>query len=292
MKRFLRRAVVPILASWLLLAGCTPNQVTPSESPSLPTRSPSKVTISLRSLETIAVIGDSVSVGVSACDSTSACREASWAGGSDAKVNSVASRIAKLAGRTPRIIYAARPGADVASASNEVRRGLADSKTPRPQLTLVLLGANDACASTSADMTPAAEFGESYRRLLDDLFKGAPGALTLAMSVPSIEQLWKLNHEDPSAMRAWSRFWGCNNLLRGGSSADRSSIVNRVTEYNQIIARECTAARRCVYDGGALNRHTFRTSEISGIDFFHPSKDGQRAIAEIAWSVLKNSITA
>ena len=37
--------------------------------------------------------------------------------------------------------------------------------------------------------------------------------------------------------------------------------------------------------------YEFSADEISGIDFFHPSVAGQRAIAEIAWDSLEGGTT-
>ena len=40
---------------------------------------------------------------------------------------------------------------------------------------------------------------------------------------------------------------------------------------------------RCRYDGGALFEYRFTKAELSRWDWFHPSKQGQRKLAELAY---------
>ena len=64
-------------------------------------------------------------------------------------------------------------------------------------------------------------------------------------------------------------------------------MAARVDEFNAAIVRVCAAAQQCIDDGGAVFAYDFSSEEISGIDFFHPSIAGQRAIAAIAWDALE-----
>ena len=38
------------------------------------------------------------------------------------------------------------------------------------------------------------------------------------------------------------------------------------------------------FDGGAVSNYAFTRVDISPVDFFHPSTDGQMHIAEVTWA--------
>lgn len=293
-----------VVASQLLLlavfAGCSgtpapPSPSAPSAAPTTPVASspaPVEPTRTIAKVNVLGVVGDSISLAVNACDQAGPCPAQAWAGGEAPGVDSIATRLGEQFGTRPEVLIAAKDGGDVADAADRIGR-LAAKK---PDLVTILVGANDACAPNTSEMTEVDDFREQYADVLTQLADGAPDALALAMSVPDVNQIWELGRKDPGARQSWSKFWGCRNLLRDPTSdapqvvASREAVADRVRDYNEAIAEVCAAAKNCVSDEAALNEHDFTSDEVSALDFFHPSKAGQRAIAEIAWNALERQV--
>ncbi|GAA1962240.1 SGNH/GDSL hydrolase family protein [Agromyces allii] len=275
-------AALAVLAA-VALAACTPSAAAPPDLTEIaqPTTAPT--------VATLGILGDSVSLGVNACAEQGQCAQASWSGGSDPAVGSVAARLAAASGTEPDVVNAAKDGGDVEDAL-----GLADEVVAaQPELVTVLLGGNDACAPTLDEMTSTADYEARLGQLLARLNTDLPGATLLVLSVPDLHHLWEIGRGDATAVQAWNSSPSCKNLL--GSADDdsaaanerRDAVAERVVEYNAVIEEVCAAAERCIDDDGAVYAYPFTTEEISSIDHFHPSIAGQRVIAEIAWQALE-----
>jgi len=265
-----------------VIAGCAPTAAAPDlEELEPPAAAPA--------VATLGILGDSVSLGVNACAEQGQCAAASWSGGSDPAVGSIAERLAAASGVEPAVVNAAKDGGDVEDALALVDEVVA----ARPQLVTVLLGGNDACAPSLEEMTPAADYEAGLTELFGRLNAEVPDATILALSVPNVHHLWEIGRGDARAVQAWNSSPSCKNLLGDAdddsaeATARRDAVAARVDEYNAAIERVCAGAERCIDDGGAVFAYEFSTDEISGIDFFHPSIAGQRAIAEIAWGALE-----
>ncbi|MET4157307.1 GDSL-type esterase/lipase family protein [Agromyces sp. PvR057] len=268
------------------LAGCAPSAAAPPDLTELeqPTGAPT--------VATLGILGDSVSLGVNACAEPGQCAKASWSGGSDPAVGSIAARLAAASGTEPNVVNAAKDGGDVEDAL-----GLADEVVAaQPELVTVLLGGNDACAPTLGEMTSTADYEARLGQLLTRLNDDVPGATILVLSVPDLHHLWEIGRSDGGAVQAWNSSPSCKNLL--GSADDdsaeanerRDAVAARVVEYNAVIQQVCAAAERCIDDEGAVYAYPFTTDEISSIDHFHPSITGQQVIAEIAWQALEKGV--
>jgi len=46
----------------------------------------------------------------------------------------------------------------------------------------------------------------------------------------------------------------------------------------------CTRFRNCRFDGGAVYREPFTMADISPVDYFHPSLEGQAKLAATTWA--------
>jgi len=238
---------------------------------------------------TLGILGDSMSLGVNACAEQGQCAAASWAGGTDPAVGSIAERLAAASGVEPAVVNAAKDGGGVADAL-----GLVDEVVQAdPQLVTVLLGNNDACAPSLDEMTPTADYEARLTDLFGRLNAEAPEATILALSVPNLHRLWEVGHGNARAVQLWNGSASCKNLLGSAddesaeATARRDAVSARIQEYNAAIGRVCAAAERCIDDDGAVFAYDFTADEISAIDDFHPSIAGQRAIAEIAWRALE-----
>jgi hypothetical protein len=50
-----------------------------------------------------------------------------------------------------------------------------------------------------------------------------------------------------------------------------------------VLADGCAALVNCLFDGNAVFDYPFARKDVSRLDFFHPSREGQRVLAEITW---------
>ena len=68
--------------------------------------------------------------------------------------------------------------------------------------------------------------------------------------------------------------------------AVEAPVTRRVAvAFNQILAEGCHQyGANCRWDGGATYNYTFRASQVSVLDFFHPDLDGQAALARVTWA--------
>lgn len=238
-------------------------------------------------IETVAVIGDSISVGENACENRGICEEASWAVGEPGS-GSVAARLEEASGDQVDRVSIADRGATVASVASDVAR-IVDAE---PDVVLVLIGANDACPPGAAAPTPVGEFGAAFGAMISAIETGAPDAVVVALSIPDIYRVWEVSAGNPTALERWATTDSCGALLGDPSATDAQSEAERlavrdaVAAYNDVVAETCEDATRCLHDDGRIFATDFTGDDVSTIDYFHPSARGQAAIADVAWSVL------
>ncbi|MFE5735494.1 SGNH/GDSL hydrolase family protein [Streptomyces sp. NPDC056528] len=264
------------------LAGCssgTPEKAAPTGSTPAPTPTSSWDT----SPSSLAAVGDSITRAFDACSLLSDCPEASWATGTDTAVNSLALRLLgpeKAAGRSWNL---ARTGARMADLPGQMTAAAAR----KPELVTVMMGANDACRPTPGLMTPVAEFRASFGAALARLRAAAPEAQVYVASVPDLKHLWSTGRIGGAA-GIWD-LGVCGAMLADatdlGPEAERrrATVSERVDAYNGVLAEVCAKDERCRYDGGAVHAFRFDGGQLSPWDWFHPSRDGQARLAELAY---------
>ncbi|MGW0029633.1 SGNH/GDSL hydrolase family protein [Streptomyces sp. NPDC003314] len=286
-RRRFRTAVATATAALLCagaLAGCssgTPEKPAPGGSTPPPTPTPTSSWNA--SPASLAAVGDSITRAFDACSLLSDCPEASWATGTDAAVNSLALRLLgpeKAAGRSWNL---ARTGARMA----ELPEQMTAAAARKPELVTVMMGANDACRPTPALMTPVADFRASFTAALARLRAAAPKAQVYVASVPDLKHLWSTGRLGGAA-GVWD-LGICGAMLADatnlGPEAERrrTTVAARVDAYNGVLAEVCAKDERCRYDGGAVHRFRFDGAQLSSWDWFHPSRDGQARLAELAY---------
>jgi lysophospholipase L1-like esterase len=210
----------------------------------------------------------------------------SWSTGSNGVVQSHYRRILAA---NPAIFLRnfndARSGAEMADLPRQVELVNAQNV----EYVTVLMGANDACASSEAAMTPVAEFRAQYEAALADLAAGSPQAYVYVVSIPDVYRLWALFHEDPNARLRWRLTGFCKSMLARPAStapadeAQRQHVRRRIIEYNAVLADSCALYVRCHFDGNAVFDYRFQRKDVSRHDYFHPSREGQRVLAEVTW---------
>jgi lysophospholipase L1-like esterase len=180
----------------------------------------------------------------------------------------------------------ARSGARMADLERQA--GLAVLQ--RAQYVTILVGANDACASSEAAMTPVGEFRAQFERAMQRLSRGLPSSRLYVVSIPDVYRLWLLFHDDPAAVFAWAVTGFCRSLLARPTStapedeARRQRVRERVIAYNRELADVCALYVHCRFDGNAVFGYAFRAEHVSKRDYFHPSLAGQRTLASVTWT--------
>ena len=76
----------------------------------------------------------------------------------------------------------------------------------------------------------------------------------------------------------------CQSLLVADRTEEQRQLVRtRNIEFNQVLAEECAAYPRCRFDATRCSTR-FGRSDVSNLDYFHPSLAGQARLASITWS--------
>lgn len=149
----------------------------------------------------------------------------------------------------------------------------------------ILMGANDLCTDTIRQMTSPRAFASQFERTMTILEAGLPpGSHVFVSSIPNIYQLWSIMHGNLFVRLFWEAADICQSMLDGSNTeADRQRVVRREAELNAILEAVCGRYENCRFDGSATYDFEFTPSMVSGLDYFHPSIEGQAVIADITW---------
>ena len=175
------------------------------------------------------------------------------------------------------------------------------------------IGANDACGST-----PTATFSGQVEVALEALVGADPKAYIQMLSIPDINQLHALftSPPDPNALLRWEVLNVCQALLAKPLSTEPADVARRaafrehVMELNQALGDVCAEFKRCRFDDNAVFNSSFTTADVATVtdteglnifpfnaipvigpgyenstaDYFHPSLQGQRELAQTSWN--------
>ncbi len=247
-------------------------------------RSPSPTPLWDRSPDSLAAVGDSITRGFDACVVLSDCPEVSWATGTDARVNSLALRLMGAPAIAERAWNYARSGAEV----DDLPAQMAQAAAKKPDLVTVMVGSNDACADRTDLMTPVEDFRASFTASLRQLRRASPKSQVYVSSVPDLKRLWSTGRGNPLGRQIW-KLGICASMLGDADDVSvkaqqrRTQVQDRVVAYNEVLKDVCTKDARCRYDGGAVFDYRFSGDQLSRWDWFHPSRNGQERLAEIAY---------
>jgi lysophospholipase L1-like esterase len=233
----------------------------------------------------IASTGDSITRGF---DATlfgcflSDCTSYSWSTGSS---GSVLSQYRRILAKNPAISGHAYNDAKTGAKMADLPGQLQTAGGQGAQYVTVLMGANDLCTSSAATMTPTATFRSSFEQALSAYVAAQPTGHVFVSSIPNIYQLWSLLHTTSSATSTWRTFGICQSMLASSNTeAQRQLVVTREQEFNAALAQVCTATPNCLWDGGKTYGYAFVKSDVSTVDYFHPSVSGQNKLAALTWS--------
>lgn len=252
----------------------------------------------------MAVLGDSMSTAALSTRPERNQWEYCWATGDSELVQSHALRIQAALSSSQVASPAqagvpAEPGAPVevrtynAAVSGERMKHLEAQAlrvvAEQPEYVAILMGANDACAQREEEMTSVEDFRAQFAAGLDTLTRGLPEARIYVLSVPDVRRLYDLYSDDPVAQFVWGLARSCPTMLgKPGSTAPedearRERVRQRIRDYNQQLQEVCAEHLRCRFDGHALFSYAFTRRDVSNLDHFHPSREGQRQIAALSW---------
>jgi lysophospholipase L1-like esterase len=161
----------------------------------------------------------------------------------------------------------------------------------------VMLGGNDVCRDSIADLPTDAEIEADFRAGMATLLaRVASNATVQVVGIPNINRLYDIG-KDKSALGIvdcevlWALTvlgFPCGSMLSPfNSEADRLYVQQRNIGYNSIlqsVTAELDAANpQFIFyaDSFAFN---FVENEISNIDCFHPSWRGQRTLSREVWN--------
>jgi hypothetical protein len=83
----------------------------------------------------------------------------------------------------------------------------------------------------------------------------------------------------------WANFHICQSMLAAtNTDTQRQQVRDREVAFNQILAEVCAQYARCRWDGGAVYNYQFSASQVSTLDYFHPSLSGQASLARVTWA--------
>jgi lysophospholipase L1-like esterase len=233
----------------------------------------------------IAGIGDSMTRAADVCCWYGDHPAQSWSTGGGL-FDGISSHYERILARDPAIYghnyNDARSGAKMVDAQAQAQTAVMQAA----RYVTIEMGANDACTSSPATMTSVSDFQAKFAATMAELATGLPAnAHVFVASIPNIYHLWQLLHGNGTAEFIWTAFGICQSMLStANSEQDRQTVLAREQAFNQVLADVCSRYAFCRFDGDAVFNYQFSTSQVSTLDYFHPSLSGQAAFASITWA--------
>jgi len=165
------------------------------------------------------------------------------------------------------------------------------------QYVTVLMGHNDVCQAEPWMIPTDEAFERNFRTGMDVLKQYLPaGATVYVLGIVDLRRLWDVAKTKQAlgvvdCLRIWSidRF-PCDTVVDpANSDADREYAQSRNIAFNSILQRvtseyEAADSRHHYLFSNVLFQYEFTEGDISDLDCFHPSAQGQKAIAEMTWA--------
>jgi lysophospholipase L1-like esterase len=234
--------------------------------------------------DSIAGIGDSITRAADVCCWYGDHPGQSWSTGGGA-FDGIRSHYERVRALNPGIqghnFNDARSGAKMRDAQAQAQTAIAQ----QAGYVTILMGANDVCTSSPSTMTSVsdfhAQFAVAMRVLADEL---PAGSHVFVSSIPNVYRLWQLFDDNVVAQLVWSVAQICQSMLSPtNTEQDRQFVLARVQAFNQVLAEVCSQYPICRFDDYAAFNYQFSASQVSRLDYFHPSLAGQAALASLTW---------
>src|SRR5215212_2827117 len=232
----------------------------------------------------MAAIGDSITRAADVCCSYGDHPGQSWSTGATSydgiashyeRIRQLNSAIAGHAGND------AVTGAKMSAAPGQATQAVSQGA----RYVTILLGANDLCTSSVSTMTSTTTFRAQFSQAMATLMAQDRKPYVFVSSIPNLYQLWQVLHTNSTARWVWANFHICQSMLAAtNTETQRQQVVAREEAFHQILAQECAKYPRCRWDNKAVYNYRFSASQVSALDFFHPSLSGQAALARVTWA--------
>jgi PKD repeat protein len=268
-----RRSWLVALLSSALLFGLLPASAAAADPPPL--------------AGSMAAVGDSISQAASSGGSLGAdYPQNSWSTGTNATVNS---HYLRLLAMNPAISGQNHNRSVSGARMVDLNGQMQQVVSLQPDYVTVLIGGNDICTDTAAQMTSVSTFRSQFVTAMNTLTAGSPTTNVYVVSIPNVYHLWEIFKDNFFARFIWSIGNVCQSLLASPlSTADadvarRATVAQRNVDYNTQLAQVCATYVRCRFDNNAVYNTEFTTSDAAG-DYFHPSISGQEKLARVSWN--------
>jgi lysophospholipase L1-like esterase len=233
----------------------------------------------------IAAIGDSITQAYDVCCYYGNHPGNSWSTGS-ASWDGIRSHYERILTLKPSI-----SGRNYNDADSGARMGDAPAQAVKvvaqgARYVTIVMGANDVCRSSIPAITTTDTYRAQFQQTLATLEAGLPSSAHIFVSsIPNIYHLWELFHGDATASFVWSTAKICQSMLSSANTeSDRQFVLSREKAFNDVLSQECGKYANCRFDGYAVFDYAFSKSQVSKLDYFHPSLSGQSALAAVTWA--------
>jgi lysophospholipase L1-like esterase len=234
--------------------------------------------------DSIAGIGDSITRAADVCCWYGDHPAQSWSTGGGA-FDGIRSHYERIRELNPNIaghnFNDARSGARMSHAQAQAQTAV----TQQARYVTVLMGANDVCTSSPSTMTSVSDFQAQFAATMNVLAAGLPpGSHVFVSSIPNVYRLWQLFRDNLVAQLVWSVAQICQSMLSPtNTEQDRQFVLAREQAFNQVLDDVCSQYAICRFDDYAAFNYQFSASQVSKLDYFHPSLAGQAALASLTW---------
>lgn len=201
---------------------------------------------------------------------------------------------ANFGGSGRRNVVVARNGAKVRNLEGQASEAEGEGFT----YATVLIGGNDVCRDTIAELPTDYEFTVDAAIGLVELLDNLPDGSTVQVAaIPDIKRLYEIGI-DKTALgvidceqlwRFTAQGFPCGSMLSpDNTEADREYVRSRNIQYNNIL-QFLTAIGARKYKNLFISwtdktfTYPFAADDVSNIDCYHPSSRGQRTIARETW---------
>ncbi|SRR6266508_3010744 len=228
----------------------------------------------------IAGIGDSITRATDVCCWYGDHPAQSWSTGGGL-FDGIRSHYERLLALNPGIsghnYNDSRAGAKMRDAEGQAQTAVAQHAA----YVTILMGANDVCTSSPSTMTSVSDFRAQFTATMKTL---SAGPHVFVSSIPNVYQLWQLLHTNGTAQFVWWTAQICQSMLSPfNTEQDRQFVLAREQAFNQVLADVCSQYTMCRFDGLAVFNYQFTASQVSTLDYFHPSLSGQATLAATTW---------
>jgi len=161
----------------------------------------------------------------------------------------------------------------------------------------VMLGGNDVCRDSIADLPTDAQIDADFRAGMANLLAQLPSNATIqVVGIPNIKRLYDVGkNKSALGIADCEVLWAatvlgfpCGSMLSPfNSEADRLYVQSRNVGYNTILRNvtlQLDAANPEFLFYADAYSFNFVENEISNIDCFHPSWRGQRTLSREIWN--------